>query len=550
MTLVKNKNYFISVTDAVLKAGASNSAKAVNHLLFGDWLRYLGEQKNGWAKVRCRGNDGWLRKTWFSPDRALEVNFVDIGQGDGCHIVTPDDKVILIDAGIGDNMFRFLHWRYNLRSRKVAGVDGVKANASGVKEPFDIDHVVISHPDKDHYYGFQDLFDCKKVRINNVYHNGAVERPIKSADKDPNLKYYSSDDLGGYAKNDAGERFLWDMVTSNTAMHSLIKKHKTTRKQYLQTLRKATENNKAVKFVALSADDQHVDGFGETDSVELKLLGPLTERVKHGSSSKRCLIRLGDEGVTKNGHSVILQLRIGKLKVMLGGDLNTEAEDYLLKHYADTDKEVSALETRIYKLQAKGHTLTAEQQQALDEAETELNAIITRGRGHFQVDIAKACHHGSHHFSESFLKALNSIVTVVSSGDQESYAHPRPDALGSFGKYGRGVRPLIFSTELARSTREFTPILEHYDTIKDYEARIKAATSNTAKKRLQKDLEELKDSNVAVYGMITLRTDGEKVVMAQKLEVPRGNHKKWDIHELRFNDALGEFEYVMSEKGH
>ncbi len=50
--------------------------------------------------------------------------------------------------------------------------------------------------------------------------------------------------------------------------------------------------------------------------------------------------------------------------------------------------------------------------------------------------------------------------------------------------------------------------------------------------------------------LITLRTDGEKVVLAQKLEIPAGEDNKWDIHELHFNENLGDFEYVMSAKGH
>jgi hypothetical protein len=254
--------------------------------------------------------------------------------------------------------------------------------------------------------------------------------------------------------------------------------------------------------------------------------------------------------VTKNGHSVILQLRIGKLKVMLGGDLNTESEDYLLRHYAQTNSEASHLESRLYEIKAKGSTATPAEKQELAEAETELQAIITKGRRHFQADVSKACHHGSHHFSETFLQVLNSIVTVISSGDEESYAHPRPDALGSFGKYGRGVRPLIFSTELARSTKEFSHIYHYFAQLKDYEAKISAATNDTEKNRLEKEMQEKKDRNVSVYGMITLRTDGERVVLAQKLEVPGGQGKKWDIHEMHFNQNLGEFEYGLSAKGH
>jgi hypothetical protein len=49
---------------------------------------------------------------------------------------------------------------------------------------------------------------------------------------------------------------------------------------------------------------------------------------------------------------------------------------------------------------------------------------------------------------------VDATVTVLSSGDNEPYSHPRPDALGALGKHGRGLRPLIFSTELARSAKE------------------------------------------------------------------------------------------------
>lgn len=540
MTLVKNKSYFIAIPDAVLRAQPKHKSRAENHLLFGDWLRYEGEQQGTWAKVKCRGDTGWLRKTDFSDKRILEVNFVDIGQGDGCHIVTPDDQIILIDAGIGENMFRFLNWRYNLRNRKVGGA----------KKPKDIDHVVISHPDKDHYFGFKPLFENRKVKIKNVYHNGIVERPISAADKQADLHYYSGDDLGGYVRLDRKTAYLWDVVRSNSQMHALIRKHKGTRKNYLQTLEQVVANNPDVKFTTLSVDNDYLEGFGADGNLRLKLLGPVTEKVTKGNSSKKCLYRLGAESVTKNGHSVVFQLQLGKLKIMLGGDLNTESEDYLLKHYCQIDEDTSRLEQAVHHLRAQGNQISPEQKQVLAEAETSIQAIVTKARGVFQVDVTKACHHGSHHFSETFLKALNSIVTIISSGDNESYAHPRPDALGSFGKYGRGVRPLLFSTELARSTRESTPIFKYFEQLKAFEKRIEQATSSAQKKKIQKEMERKKDRNVAVYGMITLRTDGEKVVLAQKLESPGGNDKKWDIHELKYNASRQELEYEISAKGH
>ena len=37
---------------------------------------------------------------------------------------------------------------------------------------------------------------------------------------------------------------------------------------------------------------------------------------------------------------------------------------------------------------------------------------------------------------------------------------------------------------------------------------------------------------ISVYGMICLRTDGERVLFAQKLESPRSPGQKWDLYLL------------------
>ena len=68
--------------------------KPINQLLWGDWAR-IDEIDGNWINIRSRGRNGWLHKDKIQYDRLLEVNFVDIGQGDGCHIQTPDDKAII-----------------------------------------------------------------------------------------------------------------------------------------------------------------------------------------------------------------------------------------------------------------------------------------------------------------------------------------------------------------------------------------------------------------------------------------------------------------------
>lgn len=54
---------------------------------------------------------------------------------------------------------------------------------------------------------------------------------------------------------------------------------------------------------------------------------------------------------------------------------------------------------------------------------------------------------------------------------------------------------------------------------------------NAIKKQLDRGINKLERS-IAVYGMINLRTDGKKVILAQKLKQPRSKADKWDIHCL------------------
>lgn len=542
MPLETNKSYFVSKPDVYLRSSPGSGSKK-NHLLLGDWLRVLDtEEKNGAVKVRCRNTTGWLNVDDFSEQRALEVNFVDIGQGDGCHIVTPDDDIIVIDAGVGSNMNRFLSWRYNLRSRNVARAADFDPDES-VREPWLIDHVVISHPDNDHYYGFLDVFENLKLKIGTVYHNGIVERPEE--EEDDHLDY--PDDLGGYATFN-GKKYLWDVINTSKKMKDLIKAHPHTRKQYISTLRACVSNTPGVTFKALSIDANKLDSelylgpFNQNSKISLRILGPVAEKISHQGSTRKCLRKLGSEGVTKNGHSLVIKLNYGNLSIMLGGDLNKQSQDFLLQNYTSIGTKASTLEKKVRKLMSEGDKITDSDQKVLAATRSKLDVIVAEARKVFECAVAKACHHGSSHFSDTFLRVINATATVISSGDNESHAHPRPDALGAFGKHGRSERPLIFSTELARSTREFTPIIKHFDALRDFLRKIEETDDPTERKRLKREMEEAQDRNVAVYGMITLRALGDHVVMAQKLEQARKSGTKWDIHELVFNPNTGEFE--------
>ena len=487
--MADDRTRFAAYPSAVVysKPNTTATKNAVQHLLWGDWISLKDGVQGHWREVRARNVDGWMDVRDITEERLLEVNFVDIGQGDGCLVVTPEDKWLVIDAGERDNMYRFLRWRFGRFQKEIA-----------------FESFFITHPDKDHYYGFKALLEHEKVRVGTLYHNGLVERK-------------ATDVLGPMKWKENGVTYLDDIVTTKTRLRKILdqEKRNNSRKLYSNLLRIAVEGGRVDEVRALSWLDKFVPGYGPDKDLQLKVLGPVPEE---GSDGKWRLRKLGDTGVTKNGHSIVLRLQYKDVSVLLGGDLNIPAENYLLEHYT-------------------GKNPTAARGRALKE-------LIGEARKVFGTDVAKACHHGSSDFSETFLKAVHPLATVISSGDGESHAHPRPDALGSFGLHGRGVRPLIFSTELARSSREIikNPYRLRRE-IEELESKIETTTSSAIRKRSKKQLKEILDNvlqrSVATYGMITMRTDGKRVVMAQRLEKPRSKKSKWDIHRLVPNGSEG-----------
>jgi beta-lactamase superfamily II metal-dependent hydrolase len=470
-------------TDA---ATGKQSAVWVKQLLFGDFIR-LKPDDNGapvrqtiggkdYVRVRARSADGtdrFVRESDIQPNRILEVNFIDVGQGDGCHIVTPDDQHFIVDAGPGDNMYRFLKWRFNLKGAATA------------PPPFT---VVVSHSDADHYRGFKAIFTPandtrQQFKINKVYHNGLAERSGEAVDTLGTLTHH------------AGTDYITDLCDNDAAFRGRAAAA-TNKDEYLTTLSLTAAPKEALQL--------NSPPLYNRDGLRLEVIGPVAQPV-NGKPALPVFAR--NKGKTKNGHSVILKLTMGKVRMLLGGDLNEPAEDYLMKHYTGTD-----LPPLRKKLRASGTSLADK-----DALRKQIDAAISKARPVFEAEVAKSCHHGSADFTSEFMRALNPLATIISSGDNEPHVHPRPDTLGTIGKHSRGERSLIFSTELARSSKEFLEV---------------------APQRSQRARERV----VIVYGMINVRTDGERIIIAQKLE-KRASRGEWDIHELVWNPATQTFEY-------
>ncbi len=487
----KGSNYFFSFAAfSSVKIYKEATEKAwKQHLLFGDYIQIKDlEVKNNRVLAKSRNSKGWIEIAGLQKERILEVNFIDIGQGDGCHIVTPDDQHILVDAGEYDNMNRYLTWRFNLYSKKKP-----------LPFPF---QVVISHSDKDHYRGFDYIFKNDAIRIDTIFHNGIVERPGEAHQ---------------FGQIENG--YITSLISDTAEMLSILddpNKLKGEFSMYAKTLHAVLKNNPTINFKRLSTDDLFLDNFSENNTVHEKklsveILGPIPEK-KNG---KDVLISIKNAGKDKNGHSVLLKLIYDKVRILLGGDVNTEFGNLIHEHY---------------------------------KSKNQLDRLV--------MDVAKACHHGSNHFHYEFIEALQPIGTVISSGDEESYAHPRPDAIGAFGKCGYSKTPLIFSTELARSTKEITRkrlevVSKRLVEIEANDKAIKQLKKATGdheaaiKKFRTKNIKNNKEINsyLTKFGMINLRTDGKKMIIAQKLEKAAA-YGKWDIHELEYNSNSKRFEHI------
>jgi len=487
-------------------AGHLKSKK--KQLLWGDWLR-IGQDIDGdWSEVKWGKETFAIKKEDYQEERILEMIFLDVGQGDGCILTTPligsKEKIMIIDAGSGDNMKGYLDYRFR-----------------DFKKRFTFHSAIITHPDSDHYRGFQKVFENKQISFEHVYHNGLMER--------------TGEDLLGPAT----DGFLTDIRASKTAVRNLYSNSAVRGgKWYAELIWTALNSDRFRDISMLSTEHGQKEdgrtwmpGFAPSNNSEftIEVLGPVVEKAPNGKKGLRTFARsmtatAMDKGKTKNGHSVLLRLKYRDFSILFGGDLNTPAEHFLMRHYGnDGDAPTTKAES---------------------------TAMIEKAKARFAVDVMKCCHHGSSDVTDEFLEATEPTAYVVSSGDEESHVHPRPDLLGLLGKKGRGHRPLVLCTEILRSTREREdPKLR--GKLDKLVAKIDKETDAGKKKELEKErakiLDELFKRNVGVYGAINLRTDGRSAVVAFRSEKPKGV-KRWFCYEFE-KDVNGVFQ-VQNVESH
>lgn len=479
-----------------------NRRTKVRQVLWGDWLCLDGEEADGWLRINWAPN-GQNPETLYIPKghtvktRPLEIIFLDVGQGDGAVLITPErvdgEAIIVIDAGMSENMHTFLSRRFK-----------------PYNEVFRFHAAVITHPDKDHYGGFESIFDTPLFGFKVIYHNGLVERPVSG----------KFEKVGGLIKDDAnGKSYIENLAIGTAEIEQLFGVGvKIGDFEFPKVMRCALENPNIADFAMLSTehgtkenDRTWIPGFAPSDDrgYAIEVVAPVVEL---DATDRPRLRKIGSYSETKNGHSIILRLHYGGFKILFGGDLNAKAEKFLLKHYSDVDRFPKAGTTSYWEM-------------------------LGKAADWFRADIMKVCHHGSEKVTNAFIETVSPLAFVISSGDEEGHVHPRPDLLGRLGKFGRGDTPVILSTELQRSTRD----AEDYKLVRSLLNRVNRMRDKPTDKlrdRIMDDIWTLGRSNVTVYGTIYLKTDGRDLVAAFRVETG-SEKKKWFTFQYGIDDEGG-----------
>ena len=470
---------------------SSSSSRSFMELLWGDRVEITNQRSsNGRFQVNARGRRGiFVRSKDLGDEPLLEFYFIDVGQGDGILIVTPERKHILIDGGYkrskqphGKSAADFVDWKFFKDYRT---------------DTIELDAMIASHCDADHYGGLHDLLlsrdnkelDTKQTNIKNFYHAG--------------VSWWKSDDKSRFLGREQDGQLI-DLLTGKTSVRKGLRSSSDLRLQgeWADFLKDILKTNAGIQRIGYNPGKnfEYLPGFDEDENVKIKILGPI-ESEHNGRPSVK---DLGSYSTNTNGNSILLRIDYKRSRILLTGDLNKKSQQYI----------VESLKGNILELAA---------------------------------DVTKACHHGSDDCSYDFLQKVNAAATIISSGDDETHAHPRPNIIAASGLTGfqeiekdELITPLVFSTEVSRSLRLGDPQSITYKTssgsdddgkieLKD-EKEITVNYTRTKSGALRPEsktstLNRLKVVDGIVYGLVNVRTDGNKIVCATLNE----GKAKWDI---------------------
>jgi beta-lactamase superfamily II metal-dependent hydrolase len=260
-------------------------------MIFGDEIDVVVNSTpvNGRLPGTFRGHAGFVRQDQIGTQPAMEIYFIDVGQGDATFIVTPERRKILIDGGLNRRALGFLIWKYRLDQ---------PANS------VDVDLLVLSHADGDHIRGLVPIIEHNQIHVQHVIHSGIATFTrgtfdTSLGDLDPTGDFLITwhDQINELRARDlSGEFRPWRDAIVNEG-----------------TDYRGVDSESDIDFVSNIFSD-----------VSLEVLGPRYDFDMQGFEWFR------DKAHTINGHSVVLRLTLGGVQALFPGDLNIQGSVHLL----------------------------------------------------------------------------------------------------------------------------------------------------------------------------------------------------------------------------
>ncbi|PIZ96310.1 MAG: hypothetical protein COX80_01605 [Candidatus Magasanikbacteria bacterium CG_4_10_14_0_2_um_filter_33_14] len=196
----------------------------------------------------------------------LKVTYLDIGQGDASFIEFPDGEQMLVDCAI----------------------DGRILEALGGVMPYydhDIDYILITHPDLDHYGGCTEVL--KRFQVKNIVYNGLEKRGDSMWEA-----FWSAVQEEGANYIEVSKEDVWDIAS--TSLHVFYPDHSIKQNKNIPNSKvEANANNTSIVF-SLSYLDKNLLFMGDAEEeLEKYLLATYGEQLKadilkmghHGSDS-------------------------------------------------------------------------------------------------------------------------------------------------------------------------------------------------------------------------------------------------------------------------
>lgn len=251
--------------NVVVRAEPSTSAAPVDKMPPGAILPLVGDVP-GWFRIQLpNGRQGYVSKAWTdlssarlaSAGRTFKVHIIDVGTGLAV-FVEGQDFALLYDAGSQDDLAQ------GPGNRVVAYIRAVRPDLKR------LDHVILSHPHKDHLELMPDVFDAFQVA--NVWESGRVNK------------------TAGYCK------FLKKVVAEGAIYHDAI----------------ASNATRTVTFSGSSCKGPVTITEGPMMTAAPIVLG--------AQAQMSLLYRDAQPYADPNGNSVVTRLDLGDKRILLAGD--------------------------------------------------------------------------------------------------------------------------------------------------------------------------------------------------------------------------------------